>query len=266
MHIDAVPNCDARPTYLLRESFRKGDRVRKRTLANLSALSDEQIAAIRRVLRSKELCAPASLFEVVASRPHGHVQAVSVAMQRLGIERLLVAHLARERGLVLAMITARIVAPHTKLATTRWWHTTTLAEDFDVADADEDDLYAAMGWPLARQDTIQKKLAGRDAIGLSVGKVINQYKVAKHFELTIDEDRFSYARDQRRIAEEAALDGIYLIRTSVGTERMDAPDCVRNYKALAQVEWDFRCLKMIDLKVRPIHHRTADRVRTHMLL
>ena len=81
MHIDAVPNRKARPTYLLRESFREGSRVRKRTVANLSALSDEQIAAIRCVLRGDQLCAPATLFEVIASRPHGHVQAVDVAMQ-----------------------------------------------------------------------------------------------------------------------------------------------------------------------------------------
>ena len=161
MHIDAVPNREARPTYLLRESFREGNRVRKRTLANLSALSDEQIAAIRRVLRGEELCAPASLFEVATSRPRGHVQAVSVAMRQLGIERLLAARPSRERDRVLAMIASRIVAPHTKLATTRWWHTTTLAEDFGVADADEDDLYAAMDWLLAHQDTIQKKLAAR---------------------------------------------------------------------------------------------------------
>ena len=161
MHIDAVPNRQARPTYLLRESFREGDRVRKRTLANLSALSDEQIATIRRVLRGEALCLAASTFEVVASRARGHVEAVCVAMRKLGVERLLAARPSRERDLVLAMVAARIVAPHTKLATTRWWHTTTLAEDFGVADADEDDLYAAMDWLLARQDAIQKKLAAR---------------------------------------------------------------------------------------------------------
>jgi hypothetical protein len=99
-----------------------------------------------------------------------------------------------------------------------------------------------------------------------VGKVINQYKVGKHFVLTIDEHALSYARDTRRIAEEAALDGIYIIRTSLSTRQMDAPDCVRNYKALANVERAFRSLKTIDLKVRPIHHRTADRVRAHIFL
>ena len=458
MHIDAVPNREARPTYLLRESFREGMRVRKRTLANLSTLSDEQIEAIRRVLRGEPLCAPAALFEVVGSRPHGHVQAVAVAMQRLQVERLLAARPSRERDGVCAMIAARVLAPHTKLATARWWHTTTLADDFGVAQADEDDLYAAMDWLLAHQDTIQKKLAARhladgglvlydlsssyfegtrcplaklgynrdgrkgllqvnyglltdargcpvavsvyegnvadsltlmpevrrlretfgiehlvlvgdrgmishqaidemrqteaigwitalksasiralveqghlqlglfdernlfeltspeypgerlvacrnpqlaalrshkreellrateeslrkiqarvqagklagaDTIGLRVGRVINQYKVAKHFALEIGASTFGFARQTDRIAAEAALDGVYIIRASLRSTRMDAADCVRHYKALANVERAFRCLKTVDLKVRPIHHRLADRVRAHILL
>lgn len=458
MHIDVVPNRESRPTYLLRESFREGTSVRKRTLANLSSLSDAQIAAIRRVLRGEALCAPASLFEVIASRPAGHVQAVTVAMRGLQIERLLAARASPERDLVLAMIAARIVSPNTKLATTRQWHSTTLAEDFGVADADEDDLYGAMDWLLAHQDSIQKKLAtrhleqgglvlydlsssyfegltcplaklgysrdgrrgmlqvnyglltdargcpvavsvyegnvsdsqtlvpeverlrssfgiermvmvgdrgmisskaigelrqsagldwitalkstsirglleqghlqlglfdernlveidspdypgerliacrnpqlaklrahkredllgctqrnlekvqqrvaagklvGRERIGVAVGRVINQYKVAKHFELDIEDGSLRWRRDERSIRAEAALDGIYIIRTSVPADRMDGPDCVRNYKSLASVERAFRSLKTVDLKVRPIHHRTADRVRAHILL
>ena len=110
------------------------------------------------------------------------------------------------------------------------------------------------------------KLAGRDEIGLRVGRVINQYKVAKHFELAIGENTFSFARKLEGITAEAALDGIYIIRTSVPLAQMDSADCVRNYKALANVERAFRSLKTIDLKVRPIHHRTADRVRAHILL
>jgi hypothetical protein len=89
MHIDIVPNRDSRPTYLLRESFREGTRVRKRTLANLSALSDEQIFAIRAILRGESLTAATQLFEAIASLPHGHVQAVRVAMQRLGLAQLI---------------------------------------------------------------------------------------------------------------------------------------------------------------------------------
>jgi transposase len=110
------------------------------------------------------------------------------------------------------------------------------------------------------------RLAGADAIGLRVGKVVNQYKVAKHFELVIGDASFTFARKHDAIAAEAALDGIYIIRTSVDATRMDAADCVRNYKALANVERAFRSLKTVDLKVRPIHHRTADRVRAHILL
>jgi len=110
------------------------------------------------------------------------------------------------------------------------------------------------------------KLVGADEIGLRVGKAINQYKVAKHFELAIGDNSFSFARKLGAIAAEAALDGLYIIRTSVPTAQMDAPDCVRNYKALANVERAFRSLKTIDLKVRPIHHRSADRVRAHIFL
>jgi transposase len=110
------------------------------------------------------------------------------------------------------------------------------------------------------------KLAGAAAIGLRVGKVVNQYKVAKHFELTIGDAQFNFQRKRDSIAAEAALDGIYIIRTSVPSAQMDAADCVRNYKALANVERAFRSLKTIDLKVRPIHHRTADRVRAHIFL
>ncbi|MGH6885289.1 MAG: IS1634 family transposase, partial [Geminicoccales bacterium] len=110
------------------------------------------------------------------------------------------------------------------------------------------------------------KLAGADEIGLRVGKVINQYKVAKHFELAIGDRSFTFQRKHDSIAAEAALDGLYIIRTSVSAPQMSAPDCVRNYKSLANVERAFRSLKTVDLKVRPIHHRLADRVRAHILL
>jgi transposase len=458
MHIHVVPNRGSAPTVLLRESYREGSKVGKRTLANLSSLSAAQIEAIRATLRGQALQPVVQCFEITASRCHGHVQAVAETMQRLGLACVLAAKPCRERELVLAMVASRIVAPHTKLATTRWWHTTTLAEDFGVADASEDDLYAAMDWLLARQDAIQSKLAarhlsagglvlydlsssyfegsccplaklgysrdgrrgllqvnyglltdargcpvavsvhagnvadsltlmpelkrlrkdfgierlvmvgdrgmisskaiaelretdgiawitalksvsiralieqghlqldlfdernllelsspdypgerlvacrnpqlaklrthkreellaateahldkikarvdagklaGQDEIGLRVGKVINQYKMAKHFELAIGDSTFTYARKSEAIAAEAALDGLYIIRTSVPAAQMDAPDCVRNYKSLANVERAFRSLKTIDLKVRPIHHRTADRVRAHIFL
>ena len=96
MHIDIVPNRGARPAYLLRESYREGGRVHKRTLANLSSLSDEQILAIRAVLRGEQLGPVAERFEVIASRAHGHVRAVAVAMQRLGLESLLASRASRQ--------------------------------------------------------------------------------------------------------------------------------------------------------------------------
>ena len=458
MHIHLVPNRGSPPTVLLRESYREGSKVLKRTLANLSSLSAAQIEAIRATLRGESLQPVAQSFEVIASPSHGHVQAVALTMQRVGFASLVASKPCRERDLVLAMVGARIVAPHTKLATTRWWHTTTLAEEFGVVDADEDDLYAAMDWLVARQDAIQKKLAARhlsegglvlydlsssyfegtccplgkmgynrdgktgllqvnyglltdargcpvavsvyegnvtdsltlmpevtrlredfgieqfvlvgdrgmisskaiaelretdgvgwitalksvsiralvdqghlqlglfdevnlvelsspqypgerlvacrnpelaklrahkreellaatarnldkiklsvdagrlvgsDKIGVRAGKVVNQYKVAKHFELTIEDNTFTFVRKLAAIAAEAALDGIYIIRTSLSATQMDAPECVRNYKSLAQVERAFRSLKTVDLKVRPIHHRKPDRVRAHIFL
>ncbi|MDR1274774.1 MAG: IS1634 family transposase, partial [Candidatus Accumulibacter sp.] len=107
---------------------------------------------------------------------------------------------------------------------------------------------------------------GAEAIGLAVGKVINRYKVGKHFALEIGERQFTFTRKTQAIASEAALDGLYIIRTNVAPGRMEAAECVRNYKALAQVERAFRTLKTTGLKVRPIYHRTADRVRAHLLL
>ena len=131
-----------------------------------------------------------------------------------------------------------------------------------------EDLLAATARNLERIKTRVDagKLAGADVIGLRVGKVIDQYKVAKHFAVVIGERTFSFARNAERIAAEAALDGVYIIRTSVPAAQMDAPSCVRNYKALANVERAFRSLKTIDLKVRPIHHRLDDRVRAHIFL
>lgn len=110
------------------------------------------------------------------------------------------------------------------------------------------------------------RLQGQDKIGVRVGKVVNQYKVAKHFTLDIQEQSFTFERTSERIAAEAALDGLYVIRTSVAEEQMDAADCVRHYKSLANVERAFRTLKSVDLKIRPIHHHLADRVRAHILL
>jgi hypothetical protein len=110
------------------------------------------------------------------------------------------------------------------------------------------------------------RLRGADKIGLAAGKVIDRRKMAKHLILSITDDSFTYTRDTAAIAREAALDGLYIIRTSVRAERMDAAQCVRSYKSLTKVERAFRSIKTVDLKVRPIHHRLADRVRSHIFL
>ena len=112
----------------------------------------------------------------------------------------------------------------------------------------------------------KRKLKGKVKISLRVDRVINRYKVGKHFEIDVHEDRFTYRRKQEKIDAEAALDGIYIIRTSVPAEDLDADSTVQTYKDLAKVERAFRSLKTIDLKVRPIHHRLEDRVRAHVFL
>ncbi len=449
-------------THLLRRSYREGGKVKNETLGNLSHLPDAVIELIRRCLAGETFVPVGEAFEICSSRPHGHVHAVSLAMQRLGLPSLLASKACRERELVLAMVASRIVSPATKLATTRLWHTSTLAADFGVLDASEDDLYGAMDWLLAGQDRIQKKLAsrhlkddglvlydlsssyfegvccplakrgysrdgkrgtlqvnyglltdergcpvavsvfdgntsdsatfmpqvkrlreefgvkrmvmvgdrgmisqkaideisqatsqdggvdwitalrsasirtlveqkhlqlglfdernlleisspdfpgerllacrnpqlaklrahtrdelllateqnlqkiklrvdaarlaGQDKIGVAVGRVVNQYKVAKHFELVITDTSLAFTRKAESIALQAALDGLYIIRTSVKAQRMDAATCVRSYKSLAQVERAFRSLKTMDLKVRPIHHHLEGRVRSHIFL
>ena len=110
------------------------------------------------------------------------------------------------------------------------------------------------------------RLQGSDAIGVRVGKVVNKYKVAKHFTLAIDEQHFDFAIKEDNVAAETALDGIYVVRTSLSAERMGPEEAVRSYKRLSQVERAFRSLKSIDLGVRPIRHRLADRVRAHIFL
>ncbi len=459
MHIDAIPNRKARPTYLLRESVREGKRIKKRTLANLTPLPDAQIELIRRVLKGEDLGPTAGRFECVQSKHHGHVEAVRTAMTRLGFEGLIDAAPSRRRDLVMAMIIGRIVAPTaSKLATLPALSDTTLVEDLRLADADEDELYDTMDWLLERQTKIEKRLAKRhltdgglvlfdltssyfegetcplaqrgysrdrkpgtlqvnygllanehgcpvslsafagnvadpktllpqvqktkDAFGIDrmimvgdrgmitnvqisamqmmtgvdwitalksgaiaglvddktlqpdlfdernllslthpdypgerlvacrnpalakrraekrkdllaataleldkvkamvaagklsgsaaicvrVGKVIGRHKVAKHFDLTITDDTFDYVTADARIVEEAALDGLYVIRTSVAADAMSSEQAVLNYKKLADVERAFRTMKGVDLHVRPIRHRTEDRVKAHLFL
>lgn len=111
-----------------------------------------------------------------------------------------------------------------------------------------------------------RRLKGRDKIALRVGKVIGKFKVGKHFELSITDESFSYQRKEAAIAQEASLDGIYVIRTSLPREILDTNTAVAAYKSLSQVEQAFRSLKSIDLKIRPIFHRLTERVKAHVFL
>jgi transposase len=133
-----------------------------------------------------------------------------------------------------------------------------------------EDLLAATERDLARiSGAVRRRTAkplDRTAIALKVGKVIQRYKMAKHFLLEIGDGEFRWQRNEESIQREAALDGIYVLRTSVPAEKLSAADTVRRYKSLSQVERLFRTLKSIDLRVRPIRHHREERVRAHILL
>lgn len=133
-----------------------------------------------------------------------------------------------------------------------------------------EDLLAATARCLERirAATLRKArpLRGRDRIALRIGKVVGKYKMAKHFRTVITDGGFHFERDERSIAEEAQLDGFYVIRTNLPEDRIGAADAVRAYKSLSAVERAFRSFKTVDLKVRPIHHRLPDRVKAHVFL
>ncbi len=120
----------------------------------------------------------------------------------------------------------------------------------------------------ASVDSPRGRLHGKPAglIGERAGRVVNRFKVAKHFQLLIEDGRFAYTRDEEAIAAEAALDGFYVLRTSVGKDDFSAQAVVRAYKQLAHVEQAFRAMKSPELEVRPVHHRLEDRVRAHVFL
>jgi len=445
-------------SHLLRRSYREGGKVLHETVGNLSHLPIETIELIRRSLRGEQFVAAQDRLEIVRSLPHGHVAAVLGTLRALGLDKLLERERCRERDLVEAMIVGRVLDPRSKLATTRAWTQTTLADELSVSDADEDELYAAMDWLLKRQERIEKGLARRHlsngavvlydltstyfeghccplaklgysrdgkrglaqivfglltdsqgcpiavevfagntgdpstvasqvqklrtrfglqsvivvgdrgmltaarirddlspaelswitalrapaidalrtagslqlslfddkdlgeitdpaypgerlivcrnplladersrkreellacterdlerirsrveagklraekAIGLRVGRVIDRFKMAKHFVLHIEAGSFGFERNQAQIANEAALDGFYVLRTNVPEPQLDTAAVVRSYKSLSHVERAFRSIKTVDLHVRPIHHRTAARVRAHVFL
>src|SRR5262245_4187887 len=148
-------------THLLRRSIRKGKTVTHETLGNLSHLPDHLIDLINRALKGETFVPAAEAFRIIGSLPHGHVEAVLTMIRKLGVDDLIASEPSRRRDLVLAMIAERLLFPSSKLANTRHWHDTTLAEELDVADATEDHLYDAMDWLLQRQRAIENKLARR---------------------------------------------------------------------------------------------------------
>src|SRR4051794_40296655 len=118
----------------------------------------------------------------------------------------------------------------------------------------------------ARVQRAKKKLHGAAAIGQAVGAVLGRRKMAKHFQISISDDAFGFARNDAAIAAEAALDGIYVVRTNLPAAQSDAVATVRAYKSLSGVERAFRSMKTVDLELRPVFHWTAPRVRAHVLL
>ena len=444
---------------LLRRSYREDGKVKKETLANLSHLPPEAIDAIRRVLAGETLVRTQDAFEIERSLPAGHVNAAMTMARRLDLARLLDRSASRERDLCLAMILGRVICPGSKLSTVRTLGQSTLASELGVEGADEDDLYGAMDWLLARQARIEDRLAARHLrsgemvlydvsssyfegrtcglakfgysrdgqpglpqiiygllcdndgrpvavevfsgethddktlpsqiakikdrfglsrvivvadrgmvtkanieilanaggvdwitalkaptikklvrtgvfqpslfdqqnlgeitapeefpgerlivcrnplvgaqrarkreelltateqdlaeikarvdrglllgaaqIGLAVGPALKAHRMRKHFQIQITDMDFTYTRDSKGIAEEAALDGFYILRTSLTTTEADSGDVVRAYKNLEQAERAFGSLKGPDLQIRPIHHHLEDRVKAHVLI
>jgi hypothetical protein len=147
-------------THLLRRSYREAGKVKKETLANLSALPDSAIAALKASLSGSVLVDAGDMFEIERSLPHGHVAAAHVMASKLGLKNLLGPD-CPEKDLAYGLIIARAVAPASKLATTRWWADTTLGADLGIDAATTDEVYAAMDWLLSRQDAIENRLAAR---------------------------------------------------------------------------------------------------------
>ena len=180
-------------THLLRRSIRKGKTVTHETLGNLSHLPDHLIEIIKRSLKGETFVPAAETFCITRSLPHGHVDAVLTMIRKLGVEELITSKRSRQRDLVVAMIAERLLFPSSKLAHTRHWHDTTLAEELDIVDATEDHLYDAMDWLLLRQRAIEKKLARRH---LGEGAMVLYDVTSSYYEgKTCPLARFGHDRD-----------------------------------------------------------------------
>ena len=183
MYIATVPNRNSPPAILLRESYREKGKVKTRTLSNLSRLPQSLIDLIRRSLKGEKFISIDESFEEVNSWHHGHVDAVRRAMKRLSFDRLISPRRCRQRDVAVAMVVGRILEPdnehNSKLANTRWWKITTLPSILDLDCVDEEGLYEAMDWLLARQETIEKRLAERH---LAAGGLVLYDLTSSYFE------------------------------------------------------------------------------------
>jgi Transposase DDE domain len=181
--------------HLLRRSYRDGGKVRKETLANLSHLPEEAIEAVRLALSGKTVIDAGASLEVTRSLPHGHIAAVHAMARALGFPALL-GPPCRERDLAYALIVSRVARPASKLSTIGWWADVTLGHDLSVAGASTDEVYAAMDWLTARQDSIERQLAARHlaAGGMALFDLSSSWMEGSHCELAA----FGYSRDGRK--------------------------------------------------------------------
>ena len=196
MYVETVPNRNSPPAVLLREGWREGHRVHKRTIANLSHWPASKVARLRQLLKDQPLVHPEEAFTIDRALPHGHVALILHLLRRLDLPALLDRKRSRPRDLVLAMLAQRLLAPTSKLAATRLWHTTTLAQELALDNADEDDLYDAMDWLLERQERIERRLAARHLTdgGHVLYDVSSSYYEGRACALA----QFGYSRDGKR--------------------------------------------------------------------
>ena len=203
MYIERVPNRNSPPAVLLRESYRSGKKIRKRTLANLSKLPPDVIDNLRIALKGGVAFKPEQIpdtFSIIRSLPHGHVAAVLGTLKKLDLHNLIASEASRTRELVLAMIVARIIEPRSKLATVRGLNRETcfssLGELLGVDTADSDELYEAMDWLLKRQDKIERELGKRH---LSEGSLVLYDLTSTYFEgETCPLANYGYSRDKKK--------------------------------------------------------------------
>src|SRR3954467_4428682 len=200
MFIDVVPNGRSAPAVLLRESYREGKRVKKRTLGNLGQLPPAMIDGLRVLLAGGTVVTrPEEVFEIQRALPHGHVAAVLGMMRKLDLPRLLGRTVSRERDLALALIASRLIAPGSKLATVRALSSETascsLGRVLDLGVIEEREIYAALDWLVGQQDRIERALARRHLQDGTLGlyDVSSSYLEGRCCELA----RHGYSRDRR---------------------------------------------------------------------